>query len=253
MTIRTKSIPTVIATCALLLLLATAPALAVDGEILIDQAKVNAGGITPGDAPGFPATLSRPGRYKLTGNLVVPAGQTGIVVTQHDVTIDLDGFTISSNPPGQASFGIHAASVTGLSVANGTITGFSAPGVYNVGGRFAVVEDMRLVSNQFGFEGGSDARIRTSTIASGFIGIVCTGCLVERNVITGNTRDGISVFDQAGLVLGNVIVGNGRFGLISNAKTGYGNNILFGNNGGGAQVNAQPAQLHPNVCDPPCP
>jgi hypothetical protein len=54
-------------------------------------------------------------------------------------------------------------------------------------------------------------------------------------------------------VVGNVIVGNGRFGLISNAKTGYGNNILFGNNGGGAQVNAQPAQLHPNVCDPPCP
>src|SRR5262245_45169596 len=46
-----------------------APASALDGEVLIDQAKVNAGGITPGDEPGFPVTLSRRGKYKLTGNL----------------------------------------------------------------------------------------------------------------------------------------------------------------------------------------
>jgi hypothetical protein len=45
-------------------LLAT-PAAAVDGEVLINQAAVNAGGITPGDDPGFPATLSRRGKYKL--------------------------------------------------------------------------------------------------------------------------------------------------------------------------------------------
>jgi hypothetical protein len=77
-----------------------APAAAVDGEVLINQAEVNAGGIGPGDGAGFPATLSRSGRYKLTGNLKVPAGKNGIVVTAHDVTIDLNGFTITSAPPG---------------------------------------------------------------------------------------------------------------------------------------------------------
>ena len=33
---------------------------AVDGEVLISQSKANAGGITPGDAPGFPVTLNDP-------------------------------------------------------------------------------------------------------------------------------------------------------------------------------------------------
>jgi hypothetical protein len=72
-----------------LVALSASHAAAVDGEILIDQARVNAGGITPDDAPGFPATLSRPGRYKLTGNLNVPADLNGIEVTQHNVTIAL--------------------------------------------------------------------------------------------------------------------------------------------------------------------
>jgi len=40
------------------------PAAAVEGEILINQAKVNAGGITPGDTAGFPATISRAGPLK---------------------------------------------------------------------------------------------------------------------------------------------------------------------------------------------
>jgi hypothetical protein len=61
---------------------AASPTLAVDGEILINQAKVNAGGITPGDAAGFPATLGRPGRYKLSSNLVAPA-QVNAIESPH--------------------------------------------------------------------------------------------------------------------------------------------------------------------------
>ncbi|NWG73776.1 MAG: hypothetical protein HXY24_04090 [Rubrivivax sp.] len=48
---------------------ATLPAHAVDGEILITQAKALAGNVTPGDAPGFPVTISQPGKYKLAGHL----------------------------------------------------------------------------------------------------------------------------------------------------------------------------------------
>src|SRR5262245_6979065 len=36
-----------------------------EGEILITQAKANAGGITPADTAGFPVTLSAPGSYRL--------------------------------------------------------------------------------------------------------------------------------------------------------------------------------------------
>jgi hypothetical protein len=51
-----------------------------------------------------------------------------------------------------------------------------------------------------------------------------------------------------------VIVGNGSFGLQSAETTsGYGNNILVGNNGGSAQVSGLVDPLHPNVCAPACP
>ena len=58
-------------------LLLSCPAAAIDGEIVVDQTAVDAGGISPGDAPGYPVTISRRGKYKLTGDLAVPAGVSG--------------------------------------------------------------------------------------------------------------------------------------------------------------------------------
>src|SRR5438046_155584 len=68
---------------------------AVDGVVLIDQNRALAGGVTPGDAPGFPVTLSVAGSYRLSGNLTVPDENTNaIVVSADNVTIDLNGFSI---------------------------------------------------------------------------------------------------------------------------------------------------------------
>jgi parallel beta-helix repeat protein len=239
------------------MLLAT-PALAVDGEILLDQAKVNAGGITPGDAPGFPATLSRPGRYKLTGNLRVPAGQDGIEITQHNVSIDLNGFTMSSNPPGQSLTAIQASGMNGLRVANGTITGFAGYGLYNADGALAVVENMRILSNGYNLDLPADSHVRNSTIANSTngasVGIRCTSrCLIEQNIVTGNTGAGVALAAGGGTVLGNVIVGNGFDAIQSSVNwTGYGDNVLLGN-GAGGQVSGLVAPLHPNFCVPACP
>ena len=68
---------------------------AVDGIVLIDQSHALAGGITPGDAAGFPVTISQPGSYRLSGNLIVPdMNTTAIVITADGVTLDLNGFSI---------------------------------------------------------------------------------------------------------------------------------------------------------------
>src|SRR5262245_24689246 len=89
--------------CAALATTALAvPALAVDGAIEFNQAAVSAGGITPGDTPGFPATLSLPGSYRLTGNLDLrgepsPPNTTAVEITAKDVTLDLNGFAIIGN------------------------------------------------------------------------------------------------------------------------------------------------------------
>src|SRR6185369_3102538 len=85
-------------------LMPASPGLAEDGEVLIDQAQAQAGGGTPDDDPGFPVTISRRGKYKLTGSLNVPAGQKGIDVTAGNVTLDLNNFRIFGNS--RASLGI---------------------------------------------------------------------------------------------------------------------------------------------------
>ena len=249
MIIRASAIAVIVAAFASL----ATPAAAVDGEILIDQAKVNAGGITPGDAPGFPATLTRPGRYKLTGNLTVPLDKNGIEVTQHDVTIDLNGFTISSSnpPPGFPPAPNGVVSITaanGLRVMNGTIMGFDAYAIYTEGRR-AVAENLRLIGNGVGIIVGAESRIRTSTIANGFGGIHCqNNCLIEQNVASNNVGSGM---DTGGGVIRNLIASNSSWGLFASARTGYGNNMVFRNRVGG---NADFfVQLHPNICAPACP
>jgi hypothetical protein len=60
----------------------------------IDHNKALAGSVTPGDAPGYPITLSQPGHYKLSGNLVTPLGVPGVVITALNVTLDLNGFSV---------------------------------------------------------------------------------------------------------------------------------------------------------------
>ncbi len=67
------------------LLLSAFAAHAGDGVIEISQTQAEAGGVTSGDTPGFPVTLSAPGSYRLTSNLDVrnepsPADISAIVV-----------------------------------------------------------------------------------------------------------------------------------------------------------------------------
>src|SRR3954463_6674651 len=64
--------------------------------VLIDQNRAIAGNVTPGDDPGFPVTISKPGSYRLAGNLTVPGADTSaIVITADAVTLDLNGFSIA--------------------------------------------------------------------------------------------------------------------------------------------------------------
>jgi hypothetical protein len=251
---RLKTIMPIVAASALLF---AVPAAGVDGEILINQAKANAGGVTPGDASGFPVTLSRPGRYKLSGNLGVPAGEVGIEVTARDVTINFNGFTMSSTvSSSQPAVGISARDIAGLRVMKGTITGFGSAAILNdgLGSAFTVIENMRIVNNISGIGIGENVRVLNSTVANNTNGggIICrSGCAIENNVITGNGGHGIAMWG-GGVVLGNVIVANTNFGLVvSNGSSGYGNNVLVGN-GQGPRV-GNTIELHPNACSPACP
>jgi hypothetical protein len=128
-----------------ILVLASCLALAAAAQaqvITIDQAKALAGNVTPGDTPGFPITISRPGSYRLMGHLTVSdANAAGIVVTTSRVTLDLNGFTLSGPRCGpqrcqvgqgnDLSQGVRIEAPF-VQVLNGTIDAFQGHGVFAI-------------------------------------------------------------------------------------------------------------------------
>jgi len=232
------------------------PASALDGEELIDQAAALAGGINGVDSPGFPITINRSGKYKLTGNLNPPNDKNAFNIDGDNVTLDLNGFRIVGG-----EIGINAAAADGLTVINGTIANFSSHGIR--ARTFAIIQDMQITNNDgMGVWLNNNGRVLRSTITeNNSVNIYCVSrCLIASNIVTGSkTESGIGLFTAAGghLVLGNVIANNFIFGIYAEGPTGFGNNTLTGNNPGGAlggtQIVGSVNNVHPNYCDPPCP
>jgi len=231
------------------------PAVATEREIQIDQDKAVAGGVTPGDLPGFPITLTQPGRYVLTSNLYPPSDTGGIEIKNHDITIDFNGFRLHGVQA--ATFGIHMPDTSHpwntATIMNGVIAGFKWEAIRS-GGDFWTVENMRILVNGGGVTLGKWARVIRNTIAFSDINVFCfDGCLVEDNNIS-NGRIGVNI--KSGTVVRNSIFNHALHGISGTSESlqgavGFGENTLAGNNQGNAQVlNAKP--LNPNFCNPFC-
>ena len=109
---------------------------AVDGQVLINQAVVNASG-------GFPYVISQADSYKLSGNLIVTTIKDAIVINHDDVSLDLNGLALIgsgefvTNPAGCEPGGSaqHCAVVNAISsfqnitIKNGSIRGFADGGI----------------------------------------------------------------------------------------------------------------------------
>jgi parallel beta-helix repeat protein len=176
---------------------------AVDGVVLIDQNRALAGSVTPGDAPGFPVTISQPGSYRLSGNLTVPnVDTTAIDITADNVTIDLNGFSIigpnvcsllacSLGSESSLGKGVYSYSSSSISVVNGSIRGTGGEGIWLRGfGNY--VEKVHVDS-------------------SGASGIVVAYGVVIGNTVTRNNT-GIQLYGS-GTVSGNNAVGNRGVGF----------------------------------------
>jgi hypothetical protein len=201
--------------------MASAPASA---EILITQQKALAGNVSPGDLPGFPITLSRAGVYSLAGNLAVPAGKDGIVITDGDVSLDLNGFFMHGTG-GVAKNGI-TGSVRNVTIRNGTLIDFGENGIDGQG-PFWIVRDMRVIGSK------------------GFAAIKCSdSCHVEGSIVFANENQGLDSQAGGGGAIGNVIANNGGQGVASGGA-GIGNNALILNDGNRA---GNTARMDPNMC-----
>jgi hypothetical protein len=170
-------------------------------------------------------TLTVPGSYIVSKNLTAAGGDC-LVVASDFVTIDLDGFVISSTAGAKGGSGVaqlSGKSFRGIAVRNGTITGF-AQAILLPDATGAMIERIRVIANSGdGIVAGNNAVVRDSvTVANGDMGIsLGQTALVTRNTSEENGGGGISV-DIGGNVAGNTVGRN----KLSGISTGQGANVV---------------------------
>lgn len=215
-----------------LLVMAMAPfsAFAVDGVVLINQSTVMAAG-------GFPYFIEAGGSYKLSGNLIVPTGVDGIDVHSPDVTLDLNGFSITATGTSLSTgFGI-ATAAPNFSLRNGTIRNFSI-GVFSTG--TGQITDLHATSNGTGFVLATCTTVKAlifANAANSACGIggfesSLSGFVIARSSANSNRGDGFDVADAA--VSDSVSSGNSVLGF-SALRSSLIHNIANGNGEAGIQ------------------
>lgn len=264
--------------------LAAGPAAAVDGVVEISQAAALEGGITAGDAPGFPVEITESGSYVLTTNLSVPAGTTGISVLAAG-SINMNGFSIvgpitcTGAPPsiscsGGPAVGIGASGTVANSVLrNGTISGFGFAGVlgfnrvegvssrsnsgpgFTIGGGSIISGCTAELNSGNGIEAGlRSLAIDNVVVRNGGAGIVAgSSAQVSRNTLSANGFGGISAAGGSS-VTSNTIYNNVLHALSLNpTAAGFGDNTMTSNNGNSAGSDTNPEtvggyEIAPNLC-----
>jgi parallel beta-helix repeat protein len=125
---------------------------------------------------------------------VGPCTGTGLIVAASNITLDLNGFTVSGGPAGEGGPGIQVSGRTGVTVKNGTVTQFDA-GVSIEGGSGNTVTAMKVLDNRSNFGDYGDGIIMFQS---------------NSNKITNNQVRNNGPYDGIGVLRGafNVIDGN---------------------------------------------
>jgi len=218
---------------------------AADGVILIDQNSAISGNLTPGDAPGFPITISQSGSYRLNGNIAVPdADTTAIQITANFVTLDLNGFSITGPavctthptmcPAPGLGIGIQAGGDSpigprGVRILNGSVVGLGNLGILMTGdGSF--VDKVTVDSNPGGGMHIAGTVLQSVATQNGPFGIF--GITVRDSTAAQNFGDGIILDAVGGVATGNVSIHNGGYGFLIPFGTATGNSAFLNNSFG---------------------
>ena len=210
----------------------------VSDPVSVDAAQAARGGVTPGDASGYPITISQPGRYRLAGDLIVPAHTDGIVITAPNVTLDLNGHSVrgpvrcthsAANRAVECDWQVEPSARAGINsvaaahsvIRNGAVTGFAGVGIHH--GEAALLENLEVSANAGAGIVGNDPRdgsvVRQVLVHyNGGSGIVCEHVSVERSSFADNGGTGVDC--HSGEFSDSVSRGNGGFGVADGFKPG---------------------------------
>jgi hypothetical protein len=196
--------PVAIAWAALAILI-SAPAFAQQKPVVVEANAV------AGAAAKAVSVINKSGSYVLNKNITASkSGFTAILITVPNVTLDLQGFGITSTVSTTAN-GIDATGQANIVIRNGIVTGF---------GGSAVIA-------------GNAGRISGLTVTGNGSGISCEiGCLARDNAVQNNLGVGMTFSDATSGYLGNILQGNdgnsqGSTGQVSGGSS-LGQNLCNG-------------------------
>lgn len=204
-----------------------------DGVLEINSACVN-DGCYSGDEPGFPVEINQSGSFMLTSNLSVNVNTTAILIQSDDVTLDLNGFTISGPVSCSAmpttcntsgiGVGIDASDNDNVTIRNGTVRGMGDEGISVRAGQVLDV----TVSENAG-----------------------TGLILPTEQSRGSriraVRNGVHGIFSAGHITNSSALGNSSYGIFGGACS---NSRMFYNGDGSSCVAILPNQCFDSTdCD----
>lgn len=213
----------------------------------------------------LPFTISAGGSYYLTGNLTLTVVGHGIQVVADDVSLDLNGYTLT----GTAGYaGVYVSGGYTASIRNGTLRGWGQ-GVFAVASSKVRLADLTAVGNGIGLSLSGSGSIRdclvtgsvthgiyvagdvtirnTSVLQNGGEGIRADGFgnVIENCTAVGNTGDGFSLA-ESGRIVESVARSNQAHGIISFKNNFIARNGAYFNGFSGIQVTGEGCRIEEN-------
>lgn len=175
----------------------------------------------PTDAVHLPGTpisgstvIAEPGHYYLTRNIVVGPGQTAILISVSNVSLDLGGFTILGS--GFDGTGIATDFVDHVQIRNGSVMAFGI-GIDTSQSSYVFIDGVLADRNVTrGIELGPSSVLSNCGVFNGDgEGIVAEGAhaTIKGCTVTGNDLNGISLVSSRNLVEDSAIYGNSEDNL----------------------------------------
>ena len=156
--------------------------------------------------------IASSGSYYLTANRV--SAYSGIVIDAHNVTIDLNGYTLYGKGIPNTN-GIYMNSRSNVEIKNGTIEGFGLHGIYDYDG-VTLAEHNRVIN------------VRIIDNGERGINLVSNGSLVKDCTITGNGTNGVFL-KEGSTAVGNTLYKNTQSGIYAGVGCVVINNNAFEN------------------------
>ena len=145
----------------------------------------------------LPYLIASPGSYYLTSSLTGVSGSSGIIISNNDVTLDLNGFTLLGGPGTingiVIGYSNQQITITNLTIRNGVLDSWGNAGVNAANGYNCQFEELRVSSNGYGIEAGNNCIVKNCTASRNqSIGINVQNSCAVKDCLASDNFTGIS-------------------------------------------------------------